>query len=224
MKLEEKLKATKWRKKGMSYKEILQKISVSKSTLSLWLRDIPLSKEQQQQLLNKKQQGANRGAKKRQEDRIEKTKIIIKAAEKEAREMYNNPLFLIGLVLYWAEGDKSDIIEQVKFTNSDPILVKLMMKWFLLICHIPKEKIRINIHIHTLHCRKNIEEYWSKITNIPLTQFYKTQIKPTTLRQRRNHLYNGTCAITILSRELFRKIKGWKIGITKIQKVKITAP
>ena len=80
------------------------------------------------------------------------------------------------------------------------------------IISIPEDKFRIALHIHKLHCRKDIENYWLKITKISRGQFYKTQIKPTSLGQRKNKLYNGTCAIGIQSRDLFRRIKGWKLG------------
>ena len=36
-------KALKMRKQGMSYSQIRAEVKVSKSTLSLWLRDLPLS-------------------------------------------------------------------------------------------------------------------------------------------------------------------------------------
>src|SRR3989338_516629 len=47
-------KAIRLRKKGLSYKEILQKIPVCKSTISLWVRDVVLTKEQHKRLWEKK--------------------------------------------------------------------------------------------------------------------------------------------------------------------------
>ena len=88
-----------------------------------------------------------------------------------------------------------------------------MMKWFELICGVPKNKFHIALHTHELYCSKNIEKYWSKITGIPLKQFQKTQIKPTILKHRKNPLYNGTCSIRIGNKDLFRKIMGWKEGV-----------
>ena len=132
----------------------------------------------------------------------------------------NEPLFLAGLMLYCAEGDKSDEREVVKFSNSDPILIKFIMKWFREVCRVPEDKFKITLHIHELHCRKNIENYWSKQINIPLKQFYKTQIKATSLGQRKNILYNGTCAVCVHNKDLFRKIKGWKIGFFEKYKIK----
>jgi len=211
MKLQEKLKAIRLRKSGKSYSDILRLINVSKSTISLWLQDIELTEKQKAKLKGRQRAGYG-GAKANHKKRIESTKQIILDAKKEIQNLIKNPLFLSGLMLYWAEGDKAETWENVKFSNSDPQMIKIMMKWFRGACKVPENKFRICLHIHTLHCRKNIEEYWSKITKIPVSQFYKTQIKPTSLKQRKNKLYNGTCAIYVGNKALFRRIKGWKIG------------
>lgn len=220
MKFKEKIKAISLRKLGKSYSEIRKKVKVSKGTLSLWLRDIKLTPEQEKELfVERRQRNAYRLAKFNQQKRIEITKKIIKEAKKEVKKFLQNPLFLSGLMLYWVEGDKSDEREGVKFTNSDPVMIKFTMKWFRGICKVPEGKFRISLHIHTLHCRRDAESYWSKITHIPLNHFHKTLIKPTSLKHRRNPLYNGTCAIRINNVDLFRRIKGWKLGF--LEKVNI---
>ena len=218
MKLQEKFKAVKLRKSGKSYSDIRKLINVSKSTISLWLRDIELTSEQKAKLRGR-QISNLAGSKASQKKRVEKTKKIIEEAKNEANKLLKNTLFLSGLMLYWAEGDKSETHENVKFSNSDPKMILLIMRWFREICKVPEEKFRICVHMHTLHCRKDIEEYWSKITGVPLSQFYKSQIKPTSLRHRRNKLYDGTCAVVVNNKNLFRKIKGWKLGF--IEKISI---
>lgn len=220
MKFEEKTQAVNLRKSGKSYSEIRKTIKVSKATLSLWLRDIKLSPEQEQRIyIDLRQKNAYRMAKSNQDKRIKVTEEILKSAKKDIPQVLDNPLFLSGLMLYWAEGDKSEVQERVKFTNSDPRMIKLMMRWFREICKVPEEKFRAGVYIHSLHAREDIEKYWSKVTNIPTSQFFKTQIKSTTLKHRRNRLYEGTFAITISDRNFFRKIKGWKLGF--IEKMNI---
>jgi len=222
MKLKKKIIAINLRKLGKSYSEIRKKVKVSKGTLSLWLRDIKLTPEQEKRLyVEKKQRNAYRLAKFNQKKRIERIKQIISEAKKEFELFIKNPLFLPGLMLYWAEGDKSEMGELVKFTNSDPAMIKFIMEWFRDICKVPEKKFRIALHIHKLHCREDVEEYWSKLTNIPLTQFHRTQIKPTSLKHRRNQLYNGTCAIRINNVDLFRRIKGWKLEFIEKMGIKI---
>lgn len=222
MKLNEKVEAIRLRKLGKSYSEIRKKVKISKGTLSLWLRDIKLTPKQEKRIyVELRQKNAYRLAKSNQEKRIKRTKEIIKQAKQEVPLYLRTPLFLAGLMLYWAEGDKSDERAEVKFTNSDPAMIKFIMKWFREICKVPEEKFRITLHIHELHCRKDIENYWSKITNISLSRFHKTFIKPTSLKHRKNRLYNGTCAIRINDVDLFRRIKGWKLGFLEKMNIRI---
>ncbi len=223
MKLKERFKAIKLRKRGKSYNEILKQVTASKGTLSLWLRDVKLTNEQREKLyVESRQKNAYRLAKHNQQRRIERTQMILADAQKEAPSLMRNHLFLAGLMLYWAEGDKSEDHEVVKFSNSDPAMITLMMHWFRKICNVPEHKFRIALHIHALHCRADIENYWSRVTKVPLKRFHKTQIKPTSLRQRRNGLYDGTCTIRISNKDLFRKIKGWKIAFLRIMSLEST--
>jgi len=50
MKLQQKIQAIDLRKSGRSYGEIRREIKVSKATLSLWLRDIVLTPEQEDRI------------------------------------------------------------------------------------------------------------------------------------------------------------------------------
>lgn len=214
MKYKEKIKAITLRERGLSYKEILKKISVSKSTLSIWLREIELTAKQKNLLLDKMARVRYEIAKRKVAHRISKTEKIVGKSEKEVRMLKSNPLFFTGTALYWAEGTKH-LGEAVKFSNSDEKMIILMMRWFREVCEVPEAKFRIHIHMHSLHCRKDILKYWSIITNISLAQFYKPYIKPTSLGQRKNILYNGTCSIIVHNKNLFRRISGWKIGLQK---------
>lgn len=207
----EKLKAIKLRRQGKSYSEIYKRILVSKSTISTWLKNVPLNKKQEDRLLKLRIEGAKRGASKRRLDRISSSKSIIKEAWNETPILINNPLFVLGLSLYWGEGTKAT--ESLRLSNSDPFLIQCYMKWLREFCRIDERKIRIHIHIHSLHSRAGIEEYWSSIIRIPLKQFTKTYIKKTSLKQRKNKLYNGTCVIEVLDIVLYRKIIGWHLGI-----------
>ena len=210
MKFGEKLKAIKLRRLGFSYPEIQKQITVSRSTLSIWLRDISLTADQKNRLFNNSTLALYKEAKEKQNRKIQLTQKIHKSALNESAFLLKTPLFSAGLMLYWAEGAKT--LERVKLTNSDPDMIKFMMRWFREICKVPELKFRIGLHIHELHCRKDVEKYWSKLTNIPLTQFHKSYVKKTSLKHRKKILYNGTCNICIFDKNLFRKIHGWQIG------------
>jgi hypothetical protein len=220
LKLKEKEKAIKLRKKGFSYSEILKEIPVAKSTLSLWLRSVGLAKKQKQRLTEKRLAAALRGA---QAKRNYKEKIIEEIknkARREIKEISNRELWLMGIALYWAEGIKEKIkSSNVKFSNSDPRMIKLFLKWLQRICKIPKQDIFFEIYLHkTAAERENeIKQYWSEITTFPLSQFTKIRWKKHNLSPKRKNIgkkYYGQLRINVRKSSTFnRKIAGWVEGI-----------
>ena len=148
MDFSKKIRAVELRNNGLSYSEIRKSVDVSKSTLSLWLKGITLTHEQKNRLTGL-QATAYLGAKKIQARSLAHHKEIREAARKEAQGRLNDPFFIAGLMLYWAEGSKN--VGSVLFSNSDPEMIKLMMKWFRKFCDVPENKFRIGLFVHSLH-------------------------------------------------------------------------
>src|SRR3989344_74475 len=100
-------KATKLRKSGLSYNEIRKEIGVSKSSLSLWLKDVPLNPEHKKRLYTKQIEVLSRGPNSQRERRIKEIEGIIKEAKNEIKlPIPLETLRLMGAMLYWAEGRK----------------------------------------------------------------------------------------------------------------------
>ena len=219
MKVKEREEATRLRKSGLTYKEILNKLSASKSSLSYWLRDIELSQDQLARIRYKtdkiKEKFVNYNiSKKRQAD--DRKKDILNNAAKEIDKISGKELKLIGIALYWAEGYKGLAWKSVSFTNTDSEMVKLMMRWFRTVCNVDENKFRIRIQCHGMEKVKEAEEYWSKITGIPTSQFIKSYVKisPTSKKKMGNLVPYGICNIRIADILLLTKIKGWICGIS----------
>ena len=150
-KIEQKNKAIELRKQGFSYSEILKQIPVSKSSLSLWLKSVKLAKSQKQNLTAKKLAGMKRGWEARHNERIKITREIKREAGKEIKNISDRELWLIGTALYWGEGNKEKKDRPgsgVKFSNSDPKMIKIFLKWLLEIIHEKRKKIYLEIYIH----------------------------------------------------------------------------
>ena len=60
-KVQEKKKAIEMRKKGCSYKDILQEVDVAKSTLSNWLKNFPLTDDEKSVLKKRRDANISRG-------------------------------------------------------------------------------------------------------------------------------------------------------------------
>ncbi|MFH1826382.1 MAG: hypothetical protein ABH823_03735 [bacterium] len=213
MKFKEKQQSIYLRKLGKGYADILKVIQVSKGTLSRWLKGYPLT-ERQKAMLKGRAKSRYAGSKANQVNAQRRKKKIFETARLETKKMLGNHLFLLGLMLYWAEGTKEG--GTVAFTNSDPKMIKIMMRWFRKICAVPEEKFRILVFIHSLQVNDNWREAWAIITGVPLSQFIKPFIKPSITNHRKNKLYNGTCAIRISSSDLLVRIKGWLCGLLEL--------
>lgn len=216
--IEYKIKAQKLRQKGLSYREILQIIPVSKDTISRWCKDIELSSSQKQRLLKKKLFGQKKGsliaAENKKKQRTQKIKEIQKIAKKEIGDLSKRDRFIAGIALYAGEGDKAT--ERVGFSNADPKLIRFMVKWFREFLAIPTNKMRGAIWIHEGLDEKKAKLFWSKLTNIPINQFHKTYIAKNITKSkkiRKNIHEYGVFSIRVADTEKHRKIMGWILAL-----------
>lgn|SRR5680860_148133 len=217
-------KAITLRKQGLSLSEVLKEIPVAKSTLSLWFKSVGLSKAQKQRLTEKRIKSALKGAMVRKKQRIDLTDKIYSESEKEIGSISKRDLWLIGIALYWAEGSKEKDYSPgsgAKFSNSDPVMVKLFLLWLCRCCNISKKDIVFEIYIHDGD-KKRVKEvitYWSKQTGVSENRFdriYYKRDKINTKRKNIGALYFGVLRVNIKrSSTLVRKIKGWVDGISK---------
>jgi len=217
-KLKLKMKARELRKKGLSIKEIQKRLGVSRSSASLWVRDIKLSKEQLEKLYLNKRTGALKGsivaAMNKVKEREELTQRLVKEGIKEVGELSKRDKFVIGIAMYFAEGDKTG--RHVAFSNSNPYSIKFMMDWLREFCKVPEARFRGSLYLHDNLNEKKAKQFWSKLTKIPLSQFTKTYIvknNPHRLRKTK-HAY-GVFRIRVSDVNLHRKIMGWISGIFK---------
>jgi hypothetical protein len=224
MLVQEQKEAILLRKKGCSYGEILQKIPVAKSTLSLWLRGVGLSKRQIQRITAKKIEAGKRGAAAQKEKRRLVTREINEKArvEIDKARIDRTHLWLMGTMLYWAEGAKErpgSPSTGVKFSNSDPLMLKLTKKWLVEVCKIPLNHIRYDLYIHenNRHRLTVVKEHWARVLEIEKVHgvyFKKHVVK--TKRKNAGESYFGLIIMTVKkSTNLNRKITGWIEGVSE---------
>ncbi|OGN05082.1 MAG: hypothetical protein A2746_02290, partial [Candidatus Yanofskybacteria bacterium RIFCSPHIGHO2_01_FULL_44_22] len=181
------------RRKGLSYSEILRKIPVAKSTLSSWLQSVGLSRKIKHILTEKKRLAALRGAASRKTQRIELTAKIQEQAIKDIKEISIKELWLMGIMLYWAEGSKEKEGKPgsgVQFCNSDAYMIRLFIKWLTEICLIDKKMIGFDLFIHENHKHRinNVLNYWVKQTSFPLKEFNHIYYKKNKISTNRKNI------------------------------------
>lgn len=211
MKKGEKEKARKLRLKGQSIGSISKELKVAKSSVSNWVRDIVLTKRQKEKLT---QNGFSVSAvEKRRTNRINNTllkhKVVVDRAKEDIISLSTNDLFLIGVALYWGEGNKASR-NVAGFANSDPVMMRIIMRFFREVCNVREDKFRGQIHTFLHTDIKSTERYWSKVSGVPVEQFYKTYTKPSSASKgKRDKLPHGTFQIYINDTNVLLAIKGW---------------
>ncbi|WP_030616090.1 hypothetical protein [Streptomyces achromogenes] len=210
-------RARELRLQGWTYDRIQAELGCSKSSISLWVRDLPkpeprYTPEEQRALMN---EGLAHLRAARDRER-EETKRRAAAA---VGRLSDRELFLVGVGLYWAEGAKDkpyDRRENVTFVNSDPGMIKVFLKWLDLL-QVDREHLRFNVMIHENADIEGAERYWADLVSADTSAFYKTTIKrhnPRTARKNTADTYRGCLVIKVLkSADLYRRIEGTWYGI-----------
>ncbi|HVS79365.1 MAG TPA: hypothetical protein VHF05_00070 [Candidatus Paceibacterota bacterium] len=211
MKTKEREKAILLRKKGESINVIAHTIGVSKASVSTWVRDISLTQRQRNQLIQNQFNiyAIEKRRKSRLSNELAKRQTIIDEAKKDIKSISKIELKLIGCMLYWAEGRKRGQ-RVVSFSNSDPMIIRVIMRFFREICFVSEAKFRCHIHTYSHVNVSKAEKYWSDITGLPLNQFYKTYSKPSKSSQSKmDILPYGTLDVDVCDAKLFLTIIGW---------------
>ena len=205
-----KITAVSLRKLGLSYSQIQQQVSVSQSTLSLWLHSVDLSDEQKRTISERQRKASSRT---RRRNRRLRQQSIYSSERRRINSLTPRELWLMGTVLYWAEGSKEKEYSPgsgVEFTNSDPTLVGLFIDWIRNACGVDEDRLVFAIYIHESHSEsmERIRDYWVREAAIPrdrLDKFYFKNHRPTN-RRNTGRAYHGVLRVRVkASRMSFEK-------------------
>ncbi|MEU7279260.1 hypothetical protein AB0A69_10855 [Streptomyces sp. NPDC045431] len=210
-------RARELRLQGMTYDQIQVELGCSKSSISLWVRDLPKPERrdpgEQARLASAKRWEHEHAVR---EAARQRTKA---AARQEVGQLSDRELFLIGVGLYWAEGAKDKPYarrESVLFVNSDPGMITVFLAWLDLL-KIDRERLRFRVLIHESADVEGAKGYWANLVGADPTTFNKTTLKkhnPKTVRKNVGETYRGCLVINVLqSADLYRRIEGAWCGI-----------
>jgi hypothetical protein len=118
--------------------------------------------------------GRMKGAKMQHENRVKRSlKAEIEGIKKIGKLSRREQLIAL-VALYWGEGSKK---RRVLFiNNSDPDMIKFLMKCFRDLFNVGNERFTVSIGINKIHKyrEEKIKNYWSEITGINKKEFRKT--------------------------------------------------
>lgn len=214
MKYYEKMQARALRQNdGLSIKTIAKKVGVAASSVSLWVRDIQLTEEQEAVLLAKNSRYYNqvnggsgqsaKARKKRREYQEEGRQLAIRNIDKH--------LFPFGCAIFWAEGTKDK--NRLQVSNTDPDLLQIWKEFLstYFVIDISDISIKIQCHLGNGKTQDEIENYWLETLKLPSSCLRKTHIvynHVSSKRYKKNKHPYGVCAINIHSTQFSQQVFG----------------
>jgi len=146
----------------------------------------------------------------------ETTKIIFERKPssfkiKNLLSLEEEKLKWVGVALYWAEGykRKKRYGATVEFSNSDPKMIQIFLRFLREICGINESRLRARIYCYSNQNEGELKKFWEKITKIPPSQFNRSYIRNDFSPSKINRMKHGLLRITYSDTKLFYKIKEW---------------
>ncbi|GAA2461165.1 hypothetical protein [Streptomyces lavendulocolor] len=210
-------RARELRLQGMTYDRIQMELGCSKSSISLWVRDLP--KPEPRHTDEERLALMNAGRERLYAAREEARRETKRSARIAVGELSDRELFIAGVTLYWAEGAKDKPYqrrEALQFINSDPHVITLYLRWLDLL-EVPLERMRFRLSIHESADVARAERFWAELIGIDASAFQKATLKkhnPRTTRKNTAESYRGCLVIYVTkSADLYRRMEGAWYGI-----------
>lgn len=209
-------RARELRLKGWTYDRIEAELGCSRSSVSLWVRDLP--RPERRPPSERARPAARRRGEHRSAVRNAEREQVTTAAAREVGALSDRELFLVGVGLYWSEGAKAKAgsHRRVIFVNSDAGMIRTFLAWLDLV-GVEPERRRFSVSIHESADVPAAEAYWAQQVGITVGELLKTSLKKHNPRTNRTNVgddYHGCLRVAVLkSAELHRRIEGWWCGI-----------
>lgn len=207
------------RRGGASFSQITKELTVPKSTLSGWLRDIKhpgnLYYKNRADFLGQMRLLSAAAIRKKRKDKIDEISSRVQNEVKSwdflrTKEAQKAALSL----LYWAEGQKlPEVGSPVKFANTDPRLVLLFTTLLRSCYNIDPRKIKIHLFLHWYHNEVEVKRFWKDLLGLEDSQFRKTHWKKRSQTKKFRKNFMGICFVIYHSVDLRQEIMHTAISI-----------
>jgi hypothetical protein len=207
-------RARELRTQGLSYNEIVAQLGVSKSSVSLWVRDLPCP-ERFRYVHNERRV---EGLRKYNEARSARHASESEAAATELGKLTDREILIGGAIAYWCEGAKNKPnrkANRVVFINSDAGLITFFLR-FLDVAGVDRGDLILRVHIHENADAEEAQQFWLAVTGTQPEQFRTPVLKhhnPKTCRTNVGESYHGCLRIDVRrSAAFYRRVEGWALA------------
>lgn len=200
-KLAERERARELRAQGMSLLDIASELQVSKSSVSLWVRDMDVTIEQRRAGWWTK--GNPHPATLRKQAQIQ---AMNELGLERLGQLSEQAFLAAGAALYAGEGGKTE--GEVLLSNSDPNVIAFFLRWFRHFFEVDESRLRVRLYLHEGLDMDATIDFWSELTGIPRAQFHKPYRAVDDASIRHNKHRHGCVGVRYGSVEHHRAVMG----------------
>jgi hypothetical protein len=200
-KVVEQEQARELRAQAWTIPDIAVKLGVSKSSVSLWVRDVQFTPSKRRT-----------GGRRRRPNALQRRKeAMIERLDREGVSrlgvLSEQGAFLVaGAALYAGEGSKTD--GAVKFANSDPRIMRLFSEWLRRFFPVDESRLRVWLYLHEGLDLDAAISFWSNLTGVPAAQFGKPYRAVPNVGIRHNKHQFGCATVSYSCTKTHRAIMG----------------
>jgi hypothetical protein len=165
-KVAERQQARQLRRTGLPLAEIAARVGVSKSSVSLWVRDVEFDGP-----VRRRARGRRRDPNALQRRKQGEIERLLEEGRVRIGRLSEREFLVAGVALYAGEGTKRD--GAVRFANSDPRMIVFFCCWLRRFFEIDESRLRVCLYLHEGLDLVATIAYWSALTAIPPSQFGK---------------------------------------------------
>jgi hypothetical protein len=166
-KLEERTRARELRAQAWTLQEIADELGVAKSSVSLWVRDVGFdATSRRSAATHRRPRGSDHPLRRRKLAQLEQLR---EEGLERIGSLSDREFLVAGLGLYAGDGAKGEM--EVKFANSNPVLVAFICRWLRRFYDVDERRLRVVLYLHEGLDLAAANQHWAEITRIPVEQF-----------------------------------------------------
>jgi hypothetical protein len=163
-KLRERERARALRAQGVTLADIATRLGVAKSSVSVWVRDVPFTP-------SKRRTGARRRPHPAHDRKVREIEECDAEGRRLIGRLSEDAFLAAGVALYAGEGAKTDGC--VKLANTNPEIIRFFCAWLRRVFEVEEARLRVHLYLHQGLDLRRAQAYWSEVTGIPDSQFTK---------------------------------------------------
>jgi hypothetical protein len=187
------------RAEGHTLLDIATHLGVSKSSVSVWVRDVPFAPSPRRRGPKRRTHPASI-AKQRQIADLDR------AGRDRIGTLSDDAFLAAGIALYAGEGSKRD--GEVVFANTNPSMVAFFCAWLRRFFDVDESRLRVRVYLHQGLDLDAATDFWSTVTGIPASQFRRPYRAVDDGSVRRTKHANGCVSVSYGCTRTHRSIMG----------------